>query len=173
MFFKSQDTSWVRGREVAWQACSCCRSLKRSSDMSVPPAPGMATWQCLEGNTSSHPAFAGDPRRDNWHRSLQRGPLCALQKGLGMQGCALCSQGWHQQEPEGVRGLAQPVSARAGLCWHARHEAGKRPAQASWGACGGEQRFSTFPACLHSASLETQTQFAGETKHRPLLAARV
>lgn len=157
---------------MAWQACSCCRSLKRSSNMSVPPAPGMATWQRLEGSTSSHPALAGDPGRDGWHRSLQRGSVCPAE-GAGGQGCSLCSQGWHQQEPEGARGLTWPVSLWAELCWHVWQEAVRRPAWAAWGARGREQRFSTFPPCLHSASLETQTQFVGETKHVPLLAARV
>lgn len=54
---------------------------------------------------------------DGWHRKglhTAKGAWCALQKGLGVQGCALCLQGWCQQEPEGVRGLSWLVSAWAG-----------------------------------------------------------
>lgn len=149
--FKSQDTRWVRGREVAWQACLCCRSLKRSFDMSVPPAPGMARWQRLEGNTSSHPVLPGDPGRDNFAQPAKSASVCPAFCRAGGAGVSSVLTGL---APEGARGFTWPASVWAELCQHVWHKAGKRPARARWGARGREQR-----NLLGSASLETQTQF--------------
>lgn len=80
VFFKSQDISWVRGLGGGLAGVLLLQVLEEI--FSVPPAPGMAMWQCLEGKHVLPP----------WScRRLREGRLVPQPaKGLGVP----CRRGW-------------------------------------------------------------------------------